>query len=460
MHERAAKRLLRLAEYNGGVYIKLGQHISSLVYLVPDEYVQILSKLHDRCPKSSMSALDTMTIKEVGQSMGALFPNLQTEPLGVASLAQVHRSNSLAIKFQHPHMEVHAEQDIKMVDRMVNYIKFTFPKFNLAWLSEEMKRNLPKEMDFREEAHNAEQLREHFFGYKYTVPTSPNETSVKVIGQQLTTYGSVHKILKIPRMYWATKRILCMEYINGGKVDDFSYMKEHNIHPHQVARALAYLYGNQIFLHGFMHSDPHKGNIMILARPYRGIFHRFWNMLNGIPNFQLVLLDHGLYRSLSFDFRTSYAYLWKSLAEGNEEEIKKWSLIVGNGVSSYKLFSSMISGRSWDVIKEGELTAGRSEREKQAVARANQYIEGIADILATVPRDLLLVLKTNDLIRSIDYSLGCSPFISYLSQMRMVNNAIYLKEQRLTTYVLRDMQFRMLDYGLGFYYRVTDLFYK
>lgn len=72
-----------------------------------------------------------------------------------------------------------------------------------------------------------------------------------------------------------------MDYIQGGQVNDLDYMKKHKIEPFEVSDKLGQLYSEMIFIHGFVHSDPHPGNILIRKNPKGGC--------------DIVLLDHGLY---------------------------------------------------------------------------------------------------------------------------------------------------------------------
>lgn len=72
-----------------------------------------------------------------------------------------------------------------------------------------------------------------------------------------------------------------MEFLEGGQVNDVSYIKEHNIDPCEVSDKLGRLYSKMIFIHGFVHSDPHPGNILV-------------NKSEG-GHCDIILLDHGLY---------------------------------------------------------------------------------------------------------------------------------------------------------------------
>ena len=55
VHYKAANRLLHLCHKNGGVYIKIGQHLANLDYLIPEEYIQVLSSLFNEAPRSCES---------------------------------------------------------------------------------------------------------------------------------------------------------------------------------------------------------------------------------------------------------------------------------------------------------------------------------------------------------------------------------------------------------------------
>lgn len=78
-----------MCKKNGGVYIKLGQHMSALTYLFPSEYTETLSELHDACPVSSVKDMDQVCIDDLGVGIDQLFSFFDPKPVGSASLAQV-----------------------------------------------------------------------------------------------------------------------------------------------------------------------------------------------------------------------------------------------------------------------------------------------------------------------------------------------------------------------------------
>lgn len=92
-----------------------------------------------------------------------------------------------------------------------------------------------------------------------------------------------YKWLKVPRIFWniSTKRVLVMEYVTGGQVNDLDYIKSNKIDCYDVANKIGQLYSSMIFINGFVHSDPHPGNILV-RKTEKG-------------DTEIMLLDHGLY---------------------------------------------------------------------------------------------------------------------------------------------------------------------
>lgn len=72
-----------------------------------------------------------------------------------------------------------------------------------------------------------------------------------------------------------------MEYVEGGQVNDLEYIKKHKLDPFEISEKLGQMYSHMIYIHGFVHSDPHPGNILVKSKK------------NG--SCEIMLLDHGLY---------------------------------------------------------------------------------------------------------------------------------------------------------------------
>jgi hypothetical protein len=119
-HRRSALRLHELCEANGGVYIKLGQHISQLDYLFPKEFIGVLRKLLNDTPQSSYENVRTVIKEELGKYPEEIWAEFEETPIASASLAQVHvardsQGKKYAVKVQHKTLKVMAESDIAAV---------------------------------------------------------------------------------------------------------------------------------------------------------------------------------------------------------------------------------------------------------------------------------------------------------------------------------------------------------
>ncbi|XP_055957361.1 aarF domain-containing protein kinase 1 [Patella vulgata] len=390
VHTRSALRLREMCCKNGGAFIKVGQHLGSLEYLLPTEYIEVLKVLHDKAPESPLTELFKVVEEDLGKKIEELFTSFEPKPLGAASLAQVHKATlkdgrTVAVKIQHPKVKAHSFVDIKTMTFLVSAVAYIFPDFQYKWLAEETKRNLPLELDFLHEGKNCERIARVLKDFDF---------------------------LKVPEIYWnlSSERVLTMEYCEGGKVDDRQYMKQHGIPVQEVTKKLGILYSEMIFVQGYVHCDPHPGNVLVNKKPH------------GV---EIVLLDHGIYQSLTDEFRLNYCKLWMSLIKADVDGIKKYAEAMNAGHLS-GLFACMLTARSWDSVTKGIDKSQVSESEADVIRQnAAQYIFEISDILNRIPRQMLLILKTNDVIRGIESSLKTpANAVSFINMSKCCTKAV------------------------------------
>ncbi|XP_011696911.1 PREDICTED: uncharacterized aarF domain-containing protein kinase 1 [Wasmannia auropunctata] len=382
VHLYGAQKLLELCCANKGVYIKVGQHVGALDYLLPPEYVRTMRVLHSSAPQSSFKDVLTVIREDFKRDPYEIFRSIDLEPVGTASLAQVHRAvlrngDVVAVKVQHRAVKSNSYVDIKTMSALVSITSLVFPDFKFDWLVKETKRNIPLELDFSLEGRNAEKVQRLFSGYRW---------------------------LRVPRIYWdvSSSRVLTMEFLEGGQVNDLDYMRAHRLNPYEVTSKLGRLYSHMIFIEGFVHSDPHPGNILVRNRDSQA---------------EIVLLDHGLYADLSDQFRWDYSKLWLAILDGDRAAMKEYCTRLGVA-DYYGLMACMVSGRTWETIMSGVRKTRYDAREKEMFQQnVPNLLPEICKVLDRVNRQMLLILKTNDLMRGIEHSLHTQSRMSAMIEM-------------------------------------------
>jgi aarF domain-containing kinase len=381
VHSKSAHRLLELCRSQGAVYVKVGQHVASMSHAVPKEYTSVLTLLEDRAAYRPYEQVERVVCRELGGAIEDHFATFDPEPVAAASLAQVHRATlaangeTVAVKVQYPGLETLVAGDLASLRALSYVLSHAFPSFNLDWIVAEFKANLSREIDFRKEAASSEKTR-RFFKHD--------------------------NVVRVPRVYQelSTCKLLCMEFIDGFRADDVDKLTAAGIEPAAVATAIVRAFGMMTFISGNLHADGHGGNI--LCRPGAP----------GTGDFELFLIDHGLYRSLSEATRKAYCLLWRGLVLRRGDDVDRACKELG-APGLQEVFSIFLLNRSLKSAKQ----AGTDLREMMTREEIKAFrdelkasgIENSADaaaLMGVVPQDLLLVLKMNSLVRNMNKKLG------------------------------------------------------
>ncbi|BES92914.1 ABC1 family [Nesidiocoris tenuis] len=396
VHTSAAQKLLNLCETNKGVFVKIGQHLGGLDYILPYEYVEVLKILHSRAPTSPLEDVLLVLRQDLKQDPSEIFIDFDPIPLGTASLAQVHKAKlksgeTVAVKIQHPFVKGNSLVDMKTMELFVKIASWIFPEFRFDWLVTESKKNIARELDFEEEALttiNAKRLFNHL------------------------------KWLKIPSVYTelSSSRVITLEFVDGGQVNDLAYMQRNGIDRFEVSDKLGKLYSEMIFRKGYVHSDPHPGNILVRKTP------------SGTA--EIVLLDHGLYQTLTDTIKEEYSSLWLSILSRDIKGIERHGEALGVGRYA-GLLACMVSGRSWDAINSGIVVTSQDSAEKKLISDSfSMFFAAMTETLQRMNPELLLILKTNDLLRGIEFRLRTQHRMSsYLVMSRACIRTVY--DQRI-----------------------------
>ncbi|XP_034682380.1 aarF domain-containing protein kinase 1 isoform X2 [Vitis riparia] len=363
VHVRSAKRILKLCEANKGFYVKAGQFVAALRQ-VPNEYISILSSLQDQAVPCNFKDIKEVLIGNLGRDLSEIFLSFDEEPIAAASIAQVHRALLKdGREVQYPGLEYQMKLDTATMSFLSKSVAWFFPAYRFEWAVSEFAAAITLELDFIQEARNSERTAHNFKN---------------------------NKIVRVPHVFWelTTRQVLTMQFCTGHKVDDLEFLKKSGINPRKVAKALVEVFAEMIFIHGFLHGDPHPGNILVSPEA------------EGRSGFSLVLLDHGIYKQLDETFRLDYCQLWKAVILLDSNKIQYLGDQFGVGKYS-RYFPLIFTGRTID--SKSALGKGMSNEEKKKLKQELKFLkmEDISSFMESLPPDFVTILRADGLLRSL-----------------------------------------------------------
>ena len=236
----------RLVEL-GPAYIKLGQVLSTRPDLLPKPYIDELEHLQDDVPPMPFEQVEKTVEEELHARISKLFESFETEPLGSASLGQVHAAilrdgRSVVVKVQRPKLREQLADDIEFFRELAIFLTghtSAGSRIDLIGVVQQVERALVDELDYRTEARNAASFRK-------TLATFPH--------------------ILIPRVIdaYTTHKVLTTERIKGVKISEIPPIARIEYEFSELAEEFAHAYLHQITDSGHFHADPHPGNVFIV----------------------------------------------------------------------------------------------------------------------------------------------------------------------------------------------------
>lgn len=365
-HRRRAERLSARLAALGPTFVKLAQLLSARADILPEPYLSEIGRLQDQVPPQPTERIRAVIEEELGAPVSSLFDSFEDEPIATASLGQVHRAvvdgRPAAVKVLRPGVVSTVALDIDISFRILFWLNILFRNHHVRALTNvvrEFSVRVRAEMDFREEAANVERFR-RVFG---------SDPSVRV-PEVLERY--------------TRRRVLVMEHIEGTKIDRLhARFEAGTLSFPRVMETLTTVYLRMMMVDGFMHADPHPGNLLVQE------------------DGTLVLLDWGAV--LEVPKWTREAILSTALALGREDI---------DGVINQMYRLGMISPEvSRGEIREAATEILRIVERAKTTNRQRVIEEIVTELLDTfytwplmLPQELVYFFRTAALIEGLAFN--------------------------------------------------------
>jgi predicted unusual protein kinase regulating ubiquinone biosynthesis (AarF/ABC1/UbiB family) len=233
-----------------GLWIKLGQFLSTRVDILPIEITKELESLRDEVPAVPVDAIIGKIEASAGVPLSDLFSAFSPQPIGSASLAQVHRATTIAgepvvVKVRRPAIREIIGTDVKLLRKQAHWLKLIKPfaqRADIDAIVKEFDTVTMNELDLRLEARNVERFALDFAG---------------------------DPAFAVPRIYLdqSSESVLTMEDVSFIRIDDTAALEAAGIDRRAVAKKLYSVYLRQFFVTYRIHADPHPGNLFIRPQP-------------------------------------------------------------------------------------------------------------------------------------------------------------------------------------------------
>ncbi|KAG2176985.1 hypothetical protein INT43_007639 [Umbelopsis isabellina] len=377
VHERVANRIYDVCERNGGLYIKIGQVIGTQAAVLPAQYQKRARKLFDAAPAVPYSVVERVFQEDFGVSPHEIFKEFDPKPVASASIAQVHKAKLhdgtvVAVKVQKPAIRKQMDSDL-LAFRMLLHLYERLFDLPMVFVSDYVEKHIRMEADFEREAHNS-----------------------MIAWKNLQKEKTLNGLVYIPKVFSeiGSKRVMVAEWVDGVQLTALDKLKAMGASPAQAMQVTVEAFASQIFKSGFLHGDPHPGNVLVRKHPHKK------------NQFQVVLIDHGLYIEESEKFREEYCRLWEAMflldTKTLNEICQKW------GINDSNMFASVTLQKPYMPSKAPHLAQGNVsfhdayEMQMSMKTRIRNFLVN----QALFPRELIFVSRNMNIVRANNKAMG------------------------------------------------------
>ncbi|WMJ71439.1 AarF/UbiB family protein [Stenotrophomonas sp. 24(2023)] len=348
----------------GPTFVKLGQMLSTRPDMVPVEFATALERMQEQVAAIPVERIHAIIEQELGVPVNKLFASFDPQPLGCASIAQVHRAvlhdgRQVAVKVQKPEVAAQLRSDLEALRSFAlaaDHLTQVGRRVRLRdWLNEFAK-TLMQELDYHAEAENLARFGQHLKPFRRLwVPQPVND--------------------------YCSQRVLTMELVNGVRVDAIPDVRRTEESMEPLAAALIRGYLDQIFVHGEIHADPHPGNLRVT------------------PDGRLAIFDLGMVAHMPPRLRERLLKILFAAVDGRGEEVaddlisistrleafdeERYLRETGQLIARYAATSSFSEGRVvLDMVRIATASGLRTPPELSLLGKALLNLETVCRLLA------------------------------------------------------------------------------
>ncbi len=295
-----AEELAADLEQMGPTYVKLGQLLSTRVDLLPPAYTEALTRLQDEVDPFPYDEVKTIVEEELGVTISNAFASFDEKPLAAASLGQVHRATlrsgrEVVVKVQRPGIRETVRDDMEALAQLADFADRHTDvgrRYGFGQLLSQFRRSLAGELDYQREAANLIRMR------------------------QLTAEHP-HLLVPEPVPDYTSSRVLTMDFVPGRKVTDVGPLGLLDVDGEPLVRDLFSAYLHMILVDGFLHADPHPGNVLLT------------------PDGRLALIDLGMVATVPPRVQDSIVKLLLAISDADGEEAATVLAAMGSPLDGY-----------------------------------------------------------------------------------------------------------------------------
>jgi len=364
----SADELATDLERLGPTFIKLGQLLSTRGDLLPEPYLEALSRLQDSIEPFKFEEIERIVTSELGVRISKAFSDFDPTPMAAASLAQVHRATmrdgrAVVVKVQRPNIRELIVDDLEALGEIAEFLDSHTElgrRYEFANMLTDLRKSLLRELDFTIECQNLIAIADNLNEFENIVIPDPVED-------------------------FTTTRVLTMEYIPGKKITELGPLRLLEIDAPGLADELFRAYLKQMLIDGLFHADPHPGNVFLT------------------PDDKIGLLDLGMVGRVTRTFQDNLLRLLLAISEGRGEESAEAAIKMGEPKEGFD--RTLFNRRVGDLVTENadavlsRMNAGRIVLEITRIS---------ADCWFRLPPEFTMIAKALLNLDKVVYTLDSS----------------------------------------------------